>query len=342
SVTKWISKDPLGEAGGWNLTCFCGNDPVNQFDALGLALYAFDGTWNHPYATSRNGENNYITHVRRLYLAYESGARFYAFGIGSGYHANGTPYAGTENQIKKEMIREGVTGDSMNARVNYMIRNLETQLQLGDNIVDATGFSRGAASVLVFLNRIQDQIDKGNPLYKGIRIRFVGLFDTVPAIGTPALFKSTEISSGAASDFRFSLPSKMTFETQPVHMIALDEQRVNFQVTDLPGAWQIGFRGVHAEVGGWYPNDQFTWIPLKVMQKRAESAGVRFKLGALDRLIDRVPFDPKARAKDPDTWYYDEEQRVMPKGMLLHTSVRWYESKPENRVKAFPFFNGLY
>ena len=36
SVTKWISKDPLGEAGGWNLTCFCDNDPVNKFDALGL------------------------------------------------------------------------------------------------------------------------------------------------------------------------------------------------------------------------------------------------------------------------------------------------------------------
>ena len=37
STTKWISKDPLGEAGGWNLTCFCNNDPVNGFDPLGLA-----------------------------------------------------------------------------------------------------------------------------------------------------------------------------------------------------------------------------------------------------------------------------------------------------------------
>ena len=35
-MTKWISKDPLGEAGGWNLTCFCDNDPVNKYDALGL------------------------------------------------------------------------------------------------------------------------------------------------------------------------------------------------------------------------------------------------------------------------------------------------------------------
>lgn len=42
STTKWISKDPLGEAGGWNLTAFCGNDPVNQYDALGLDFN--DGT----------------------------------------------------------------------------------------------------------------------------------------------------------------------------------------------------------------------------------------------------------------------------------------------------------
>jgi len=39
STTKWISKDPLGEAGGWNLTCFCGNDPVNGYDPLGLEAY---------------------------------------------------------------------------------------------------------------------------------------------------------------------------------------------------------------------------------------------------------------------------------------------------------------
>jgi RHS repeat-associated protein len=40
STTKWISKDPLAEAGGWNLTCFCSNDPVNKMDSLGL--WGFD------------------------------------------------------------------------------------------------------------------------------------------------------------------------------------------------------------------------------------------------------------------------------------------------------------
>ncbi len=33
---KWLSRDPLGEQGGLNLTAFCGNDPVNQVDPLGL------------------------------------------------------------------------------------------------------------------------------------------------------------------------------------------------------------------------------------------------------------------------------------------------------------------
>jgi hypothetical protein len=36
-VGEWLIRDPLGEAGGINLTAFCGNDPVNRIDPLGLA-----------------------------------------------------------------------------------------------------------------------------------------------------------------------------------------------------------------------------------------------------------------------------------------------------------------
>lgn len=34
---RWHSRDPLGEAGGFNLYAYCGNDPVNRHDPLGLA-----------------------------------------------------------------------------------------------------------------------------------------------------------------------------------------------------------------------------------------------------------------------------------------------------------------
>jgi RHS repeat-associated protein len=34
--TKWLSRDPKGEEGGINLTAFCRNDPLNNYDPLGL------------------------------------------------------------------------------------------------------------------------------------------------------------------------------------------------------------------------------------------------------------------------------------------------------------------
>jgi RHS repeat-associated protein len=41
---RWLSRDPLGEAGGFNLYAYCGNDPVNRHDPLGLSpLYGVDG-----------------------------------------------------------------------------------------------------------------------------------------------------------------------------------------------------------------------------------------------------------------------------------------------------------
>ena len=33
---RWLSKDPIGLSGGLNLYAFCGNDPVNKIDSLGL------------------------------------------------------------------------------------------------------------------------------------------------------------------------------------------------------------------------------------------------------------------------------------------------------------------
>lgn len=33
---RWLSRDPMGEAGGLNLYAYCGNDPVNRHDYLGM------------------------------------------------------------------------------------------------------------------------------------------------------------------------------------------------------------------------------------------------------------------------------------------------------------------
>jgi RHS repeat-associated protein len=42
STGRWISRDPIGEAGGLNLYAFVGNDPVDKWDYLGLVgQYSF-------------------------------------------------------------------------------------------------------------------------------------------------------------------------------------------------------------------------------------------------------------------------------------------------------------
>ena len=47
---RWLSQDPIFERGGYNLYCYCGNDPVNAYDPLGL-LKVFPVEDSPNYAT---------------------------------------------------------------------------------------------------------------------------------------------------------------------------------------------------------------------------------------------------------------------------------------------------
>jgi hypothetical protein len=50
---RWLSRDPMGEAGGFNLYAYCGNDPVNGHDPLGLQ--SWDPSYS-PEMARRNAE----------------------------------------------------------------------------------------------------------------------------------------------------------------------------------------------------------------------------------------------------------------------------------------------
>jgi len=128
-------------------------------------------------------------------------------------------------------------------------------------------------------------------------VKFVGLWDTVAAYGLP-LEEMTRIVSlfffplGLCSD---RLPS---FVKKACHALSLDDERKTFHpllIREAPEdtcepnesgyrtvarerITQVWFAGVHANVGGGYPDDSMAHVPLKwvVDQVREE---IRFKLG---------------------------------------------------------------
>ena len=48
---RWVSRDPVGEVGGWNLQAFCANSPTLHVDAIGLEILRVisDATGNPCY-----------------------------------------------------------------------------------------------------------------------------------------------------------------------------------------------------------------------------------------------------------------------------------------------------
>ena len=122
-----------------------------------------------------------------------------------------------------------------------------------------------------------------------IRIRFVGVWDTVAAYGLPVdeLTKAVD---------RWIWP--MTFASADL-LAAVDYGRQAFSIDDerrtfFPMRWnengkttaepgkpprllQVWFAGVHANVGGGYPDDRLAYLPLCWMIGEAAKAGLTFK-----------------------------------------------------------------
>ncbi|WFB36371.1 RHS repeat-associated core domain-containing protein [Kiritimatiellota bacterium B12222] len=351
---QWISSDPIGEAGGLNLFAYCNNDPINGIDVLGLAGYFFDGTGNTPASN---------TNVRRLFDIYTGGKAFYAYGLGTGFHADGTPYNKVTGGVAKGY--EGASGASIDDRVNFMMENLKSQLKGGDFNVDVFGFSRGSATATRFLHAIQSRIDDGDELFSNANIRYVALFDQVPTdysvskhavgntidalgMGLTLGFKQPNTYARTASDTNYLLPGKMSFAIKPLHLVSIDERRKEFAVTDFGDrALQVGFRGVHSDVGGGYGGNIFEFTTLNFVIEHSIQSDLNIfnylKFQRSDIYKNQIKefmklrsgnFTNDASPTGNASWLFnDNEKRPLPKGMLLHPSIYWFTSDPLNSIK---------
>ena len=143
----------------------------------------------------------------------------------------------------------------------------------------------------------------GKPYHRPV-IRFIGVWDTVAAYGGPVVEITRAIDNFI---YRLSMPS---YELHPRvrcarHALALDDERDSFQ----PLLWdeleeeglhtkhptkpwlkkgndrlrQVWFAGVHADVGGGYPDESLSYVSLLWMLEEAHKNGLR----TADKITDR-------------------------------------------------------
>jgi uncharacterized protein (DUF2235 family) len=124
-----------------------------------------------------------------------------------------------------------------------------------------------------------------------ISIKFIGVWDTVGALGKPSVHTSW-LSGGSHEFLDTNLRTSNEFA---FHAVAIDEHREAFLPTlwtkyvpkdpktstppwrDLSQVEQRWFVGAHANVGGGYDNDLLAQVPLKWMMRKAAACGLSFR-----------------------------------------------------------------
>ncbi|WP_439850952.1 T6SS phospholipase effector Tle1-like catalytic domain-containing protein [Pseudomonas syringae] len=132
---------------------------------------------------------------------------------------------------------------------------------------DVFGFSRGAASARHFVNEIlKREAGMLEPILRSrkvrlsesfawgddsVRLKVIGLFDTVAAIGSVKDLGNTS----DASNRRVNLYLPPGCAQQVLHLVARDESRRNFALNSIAPGWpvEIILPGAHSDIGGGYP-----------------------------------------------------------------------------------------
>jgi len=271
-----------------------------------------DGTWNRP---EEDIEKDVPTNVLKLARAIAPSGEglkqhvFYDWGLGS-YHNS---------------LSAGITGQGIHKNVLDGYRYIVQNYAPGDKIY-LFGFSRGAYTVRALSGLINNcgivtrpdapLIAQAWRMYKNPQaknhpngdaarafrerhahpsraVHFVGVWDTVGALGVP--FSLMGLFDSDDEFYDTKMGSNVSVAR---HALAIDEQRVDFEPTiwtPRPGVdlKQVWFAGVHADVGGAYPPDKKTGIrasdtPLAWMIDQAAAAGLRIESHIKESLTDGI------------------------------------------------------
>ncbi len=130
-----------------------------------------------------------------------------------------------------------------------------------------------------------EQFQREYKVHCDVPIEFIGVWDTVDAVGMP--FALAGFVNRFVYQFKFPTQTLGKSVRRACHALAIDDARVAFE----PVVWtgpderieQVWFAGVHSNVGGGYPKQGLSLVALDWMLSHAERCGLR--LNRMDREI---------------------------------------------------------
>ena len=109
-----------------------------------------------------------------------------------------------------------------------------------------------------------------------VRIRFIGVWDTVDAVGGP--FHTSDFINAVIHRFKFPDRRLSDQVDWAVQALSIDEARAAFQPVlweAKPNIEQVWFAGVHSNVGGGYPKQGMSLVPLDWIMQKAQEHDLR-------------------------------------------------------------------
>jgi uncharacterized protein (DUF2235 family) len=249
-----------------------------------------DGTWNTP-------ETKHVTNVvhitRAIKPVADNGTNqvvFYDWGVGT--------------DGKLDAIHGGAVGAGIDKNIKDAYRFLVHNYEPGDELW-FFGFSRGAYTVRSCIGLLRNAwllrkaneglIDRAYHIYRTkwhadaenarlfrepnghpVKVKFLGVWDTVGALGIPLdIFRTLGDGRYAFHDTTISSSIENAY-----HALAIDEKREAF----APTIWQTGgnqnrteqswFAGVHSDIGGGYREAGLSHIALRWVIEKAVMCGL--------------------------------------------------------------------
>jgi uncharacterized protein (DUF2235 family) len=266
-------------------------------------VLCFDGTWNKP-DLERAPSEQVETNVRRFHEAALAEApdgvrqiKWYSAGVGTRWD---------------ERLRGGAFGHGIDEIIRSGYEFLVTNHVEGDEIF-VLGFSRGAYAARSLVGMLRkaglvrelDSVRAAYELYRDrdatpdspqaeafrkanarlVGVKFLGVWDTVGALGIPATaFEILKIPGLAAFDrekYQFHDTGLSGIVENAYHAVAIDEHREEFQPTLWTPPFRAGqtveqrwFVGAHCDVGGGYAERELSDLGLAWMMDKAAGCGL--------------------------------------------------------------------